>query len=438
MLQSDEDQFRTADLSGRDREMSQVSARTNRGNAIFSTGTPFRVLLLSLASITSASSAEEGFEAKRNRMVDTAIVAEGISGPAVLSAMRKVPRHEFVAAPFRAQAYEDHSLPIGAQQTISPPFVVAYMTEVLDPQPGDRILEIGTGSGYQAAVLAEICQEVYTIEIVPSLARSAQRRLKELGYQNVHVRAGDGYLGWPEHAPFDRIIVTCSPEQIPLPLTEQLKEGGTMLIPVGERYQQSFHLLKKKDGQLETQKLASTLFVPMTGESEKLRTILPDPMNPVIRNGSFEIDANGDGRADSWHYQRKAEICEENQSEPVNHFLRFKNEVPGELAQALQGNAVNGQKVSSLRITFRVRTENIQPGPEKGDQAGFVFHFYDRNRKEVGTVLHGRLPVSREWQHSVARVAVPTTSREMIVRAGLNGAVGVFDIDDVQLETTLR
>ena len=174
-----------------------------------------------IAAITlSADSglAQERFDKLRDFMVTSKVQAEGISNKAVLAALRRVPRHEFVPSSQKARAYDDVALAIGNQQTISPPYIVAYMTESLDPQPGDRVLEIGTGSGYQAAVLAEIVKEVYTIEIVSPLARQAERRLQELKYDNVHVLDGDGYKGWPEHAPFDKIIVTCSPENVPAAL----------------------------------------------------------------------------------------------------------------------------------------------------------------------------------------------------------------------------
>ena len=172
-------------------------------------------------------------------MVDKEIVAAGVTNERVIQAMRDTPRHEFVPANQRQYAYLDMALPIGNAQTISPPFIVASMTQEIDPQPTDRVLEIGTGSGYQAAVLSPLVKDVYTIEIVEPLGRRATRTLKRLGYKNVHTRVGDGYKGWPEAAPFDKIIVTCSPEKVPQPLVDQLREGGLMIVPVGERYQQN-------------------------------------------------------------------------------------------------------------------------------------------------------------------------------------------------------
>src|SRR5439155_16922682 len=164
------------------------------------------------------------------------------------TAMAKVPREEFVSPDSRAMSYEDGPLPIGYDQTISQSYIVAFMTEQLPPKPSDRVLEIGTGSGYQAAVLAELVAEVYTIEIAEPLAKNAEATLQRLGYKNVHVKAGDGYSGWLEHAPFDSIIVTCAPERVPQPLIDQLKEGGRMIIPVGAKFAQELYLLEKKDG----------------------------------------------------------------------------------------------------------------------------------------------------------------------------------------------
>ena len=181
--------------------------------------------------------------------------------------MEKVPRHEFVPEPYRDRAYDDCPLPIGYDQTISQPYIVALMTEQLDPQPTDRILEIGTGSGYQAAVLAQLVAEVYTIEIIEPLAQRAETDLHRLGYTNIHVRVGDGCQGWPEAAPFDAIIVTCAPEQVPPPLVEQLKPGGPLIIPIGPLGEQELMLFRKQGEQLEKHDVLPVRFVPMTGQS---------------------------------------------------------------------------------------------------------------------------------------------------------------------------
>jgi protein-L-isoaspartate(D-aspartate) O-methyltransferase len=205
-------------------------------------------------------------DASRNprlTMVDQQIAARGVKNARVLEAMRRVPRHRFVPGDIAHLAYDDSPLPIGHGQTISQPYIVAHMTEVLDVSPHHRVLEIGTGSGYQAAVLAEVAKEVYTIEIVPALAQRAARTLKELGYANVHVREGDGYAGWPEHAPFARIMVTAAPERIPQPLIDQLAPGGIMVIPVGERHaMQWMTIVEKTPAGIVERRTIPVAFVP--------------------------------------------------------------------------------------------------------------------------------------------------------------------------------
>jgi len=212
---------------------------------------------------------EDHFAAERRRMVKEQLSSSGygITNARVLAAMGKVPRHEFVPVELWPRAYVDGPLPIGYDQTISQPYIVAFMTEQLDPQPTDRVLEIGTGSGYQAAVLAQLVAEVYTIEIIEPLAQRAEVDLKRLGYTNIQVRAGDGYKGWPEAAPFDVIIVTCAPEKVPPPLVEQLKDGGRMIIPVGPMGDQELVLLRKQGEQLEKHAVLPVRFVPMTGKA---------------------------------------------------------------------------------------------------------------------------------------------------------------------------
>jgi protein-L-isoaspartate(D-aspartate) O-methyltransferase len=206
--------------------------------------------------------------AARVRMVREQIAGRGISDPRVLAAMSRVPRHELVPEDVRAHAYEDRPLPIGHDQTISQPFVVAYMTEQLQLRGGERVLEVGTGSGYQAAVLAEIAGEVYTIEIVEPLGKRAQADLQRLGYQNVHVRVGDGYRGWPELAPFDAIVVTAAPERVPQPLVDQLAVGGRLVLPVGGFDQELVRIERRPDG-IHQERLIDVRFVPMRGEAER-------------------------------------------------------------------------------------------------------------------------------------------------------------------------
>ncbi len=230
---------------------------------------------LALLALAACAAPEEPGQAEdpaaaRQRMVAEQIERRGVKDPAVLAAMRKVPRHEFMPADAREYAYDDRAVSIGHGQTISQPFVVAFMTESLALKPGDRVLEIGTGSGYQAAVLAELVKEVYTIEIVEPLGKRAAEAFAGGGYKNIRARIGDGFRGWKEAAPFDAIIVTCSPDAVPQPLVEQLKDGGRMIIPVGpEGEPQQLVLLRKSGGNIERREILPVVFVPMTGEAEK-------------------------------------------------------------------------------------------------------------------------------------------------------------------------
>jgi protein-L-isoaspartate(D-aspartate) O-methyltransferase len=209
-------------------------------------------------------------QASRERMVDIQIRARGVKDPRVLAAMSRVERHRFVPERWRASAYGDHPLPIAEGQTISQPYIVALMTELLELRGGERVLEVGTGSGYQAAVLAELAKEVFTIEIIEPLAASARKRLDDLGYRNIRVKAGDGYLGWPEAAPFDAVIVTAAPDHVPQPLIDQLKEGGRMVIPVGTTFQELKRIVKRSGG-IETRDVIPVRFVPFTGEGMRQR-----------------------------------------------------------------------------------------------------------------------------------------------------------------------
>lgn len=212
---------------------------------------------------------ELDFTEQRRLMVETGVLAWGVEDPAVLEAMETVPRHEFVPVGYLSMAYENHPLPIGYGQTISQPYIVALMTQELNVEAGDRVLEIGTGSGYQAAVLAELGLEVYTIEIIEPLAQQATERLPRLGYDGVQVRHADGYYGWPEMAPFDAIIVTAAPDHVPQPLLEQLKVGAVMVIPVGPvgGYQELWRILRTGETTVQTTSLGGVSFVPFTRDS---------------------------------------------------------------------------------------------------------------------------------------------------------------------------
>ncbi|MBN1568366.1 MAG: protein-L-isoaspartate(D-aspartate) O-methyltransferase [Acidobacteria bacterium] len=208
------------------------------------------------------------FAELRERMVRDQLQARDIIDPRVLAAMIKVPRHVFVPEDLRRSAYDDGALPLDMGQTISQPYIVAYMTQALELHGTERVLEIGTGSGYQAAVLAEMASEVYTIEILPKLQDQARAVLDKLGYKKIHFKAGDGYLGWPEHAPFDRIIVTAAPEEVPQPLLDQLSDGGRMIIPLG-RFSQELVIFEKEKSKIRRRSTIGVRFVPMTGQAQE-------------------------------------------------------------------------------------------------------------------------------------------------------------------------
>jgi protein-L-isoaspartate(D-aspartate) O-methyltransferase len=238
---------------------------------------PWTILVISALSAPFADDGPPAAKAKpeadpyasaRERMVKRHLIERGIKDKRVLDAFRAVPRHRLLDKPSWPLAYEDSAIPIGEGQTISSPFIVAFMTEALQPKPTDKIYEVGTGSGFQAAILSRLVKEVYSVEIHKSLAERSAKDLKALGYGNIHVRHGDGYEGWPDAAPFDAIIVTCSPQDVPPPLVAQLKEGGRMVIPLGDRYNQSVYIMTKKGGKLEGKAVHPTLFVPMTGKAQ--------------------------------------------------------------------------------------------------------------------------------------------------------------------------
>jgi protein-L-isoaspartate(D-aspartate) O-methyltransferase len=225
---------------------------------------PWLVALTALACSPAGDGDEAGFARAREEMVATQIASRGVGDPLTLAAMRKVARHLFVPPALAGQAYDDHPLPIGHGQTISQPYIVAFMTDALALRGGETVLEVGTGSGYQAAVLAEIAARVYTIEIVAPLADTAAALLKQLGYANVEVRAGDGYQGWPEAAPFDAIMVTAAAPRIPEPLKQQLKDGGRLILPLGDEWQELVVVTRRGD-RFEEKRVLPVRFVPMTG-----------------------------------------------------------------------------------------------------------------------------------------------------------------------------
>jgi protein-L-isoaspartate(D-aspartate) O-methyltransferase len=390
------------------------------------------LVCLAACSAASAQPLRVQYENARKEMVDKVIIGGGIRDERVIEAMLATPRHEFVAAEHRKNAYQDMSLPIGDRQTISSPFIVAYMTQSLDPKPTDKVLEIGTGSGFQAAVLSPLVKEVYSIEIVEPLGKAAERVLKRLGYKNVTTKVGDGYLGWEEHAPFDKIIVTCSPEEVPKPLVDQLKEGGLIVVPVGERFRQTLYLMRKKDGKLEKEALLPTLFVPMTGKAEDNRKIKPDPANPQVDNGSFEEKAFESGAQPGWYYEKQVAWDSPPDAPDGKHVIKFTNSQPGLSAHLLQGFGIDGRQVKQLEVSGWVTTKDLVVDVKREECPFIAVTFYDGNRKEMGHQFLGPFTTDQPWHEVKKTFTVPPNAREAILRIGLFGATGTASFDKIQ------
>ncbi|MDC0574353.1 protein-L-isoaspartate(D-aspartate) O-methyltransferase [Pirellulaceae bacterium] len=398
------------------------------------------VVLVALQVFVGTVSAQtrDPYVVPRRKMVQQAVVGSGITNERVIASMAATPRHEFVPGNIRNKAYFDMSLPIGDQQTISAPFIVSFMTEALDPQSTDKVLEIGTGSGYQAAVLAPLVKHVFTIEIVESLGNRARATLKRLKYDNVLAKVGDGFKGWPQYAPFDKIIVTCSPERVPQPLVDQLREGGLMVIPVGERYQQTMYVLRKKNGKMQAEALRPTLFVPMTGNAEDNRQIKPDPLKPALFNGDFELTKEDYPFVIGWYYQRNVEPVDDDTAAQGKRHAMFSNDELGKSAHMLQGFPIDGREVGALRFSAQIKLQDVRPGNSRDKVPLFLFVFYDENRKEVGTGVVGPFVGSQPWSPTQKLIRVPVQARESILRVGLFGGIGDFSIDDVKIQAVKR
>ncbi len=371
---------------------------------------------------------------QRSEMVKLFLEGAGIKSKKVLDVFRETKRHEFVPEKMKPYAYRDAGLPIGDAQTISSPFIVAYMTESLDPQPNDKVLEIGTGSGFQAAILSPLVKEVYSIEIVEALGKRAAKTLEKLEYKNVFTKIGDGFKGWPENAPFDKIIVTCSPEEVPQPLVDQLVEGGLIVVPVGQRHQQTLYLMRKKNGKLEQEALRPTLFVPMTGTAEDNREVLPDPENPTLLNPDFEDGVDKTGFANGWYYQRLMKVVSAPDAPSGQNFVRFENDLPGQASHVMQGFSIDGRKVKLLTLSGSYRGQAIQQGPDKSQLAQIAVTFYDDNRNEVGIGFIGPFRGTKSWNEYSRVIKVPESAKEAIVRIGIFGGTGIAEFDNIRIK----
>ena len=402
-------------------------------------------LILVICTVNQAHSqisrqiSEEQFRIARETLVREVIIPGGVSDPRVIESSRTTKRHHFVDPEYRSKAYYDMALPIGDAQTISSPYIVAVMTEALAPEPTDRVLEIGTGSGYQAAILSPLVKEVYSIEIVESLGKNAAKVLEDLGYQNVFTKVGDGFLGWEEHAPFDKIIVTCSPEEIPKPLEEQLREGGLMIIPVGERYQQTLYSMRKRNGKLEKEALRPTLFVPMTGTAEDNRVNKPDPLNPKIINGDFEEPLVAKEHVPGWYYQFSMTVENDSDAPAGPQIVQFENDKPGRPGILLQGMPIDGGVIEEIELSFWVKTRNAKRGLALEDSPGLAVQFFDENRERISYALQGPfLGTRRKWKKIEKTIPVPRAAREAIISLGLFGGTGVASFDGVEMKVTRR
>jgi protein-L-isoaspartate(D-aspartate) O-methyltransferase len=391
--------------------------------------------LLVVLSQQVQSQTKNPFETLREKLVTNVLIPNGIKDPRVLKSMGTTPRHEFVPPIYKSQAYQDIAIPIGESQTISSPFIVAFMTQALNPQPTDKVLEIGTGSGYQAAILSPLVQEVYTIEIVEKLGLETTELLEKLSYTNVHCRIGDGFKGWEEHAPFDKIIVTCSPEDVPAPLVKQLKDGGLMVIPVGERYQQMLCLMRKSGDKLEKDELQPTLFVPMTGTAEDQRKVMPPP-NPVLLNVSFEVPLINNVFIPGWYYQFGCVVVQDNNAPDGGKAVEFRSNNGSVPSMLLQGVALDGSTVKKIKLGGWIATENVKFGADKEKSPSIAIQFFDANRNRVGyNFIGGGFKGTRNWKQEERIFSVPATTKEAIVSIGLFGAEGMARFDNISLET---
>ena len=382
-----------------------------------------------------AKRAQFDWSVQRSQMVDQALRPAGISDPKVIQSVLDTLRHLFVPKTHRKDSYLDIGIPIGSKQTISSPFIVAYMTQELKVKPTDKVLEIGTGSGYQAAILSPLVKEVYSIEIVEPLGKRAAKLLKKLKYKNIFTKIGDGYKGWAKHAPFDKIIVTCSPENIPQPLIDQLAEGGRIIIPVGERHQQTLYVLDKINGKMKRQPLRPTVFIAMTGTAEEKRAVLPDPARPKIVNGSFEAGVDSKGFVKGWFYQRnmswEASKAEPKKNAKTNHYVQFKKSSPEQQAHLTQHFSIDGRKVPQIRFSARASFEKKNP---RFHPDAFLWFFGDKHDGLGRAGNLGRVELGKAWTTRMRDIEVPVGARSAAVRIGIFGGSGTVRFDDIQIK----
>jgi len=387
--------------------------------------------------LASSLGAQEGgaemrYREQRWQLVEKVLRPGGIRDTRVLEAVQNTPRHEFVPEAVRDQAYLDRALPIGDQQTISSPFIVALMTEILKTKPTDKVLEIGTGSGYQAAILSPLVASVYTMEIVEELQTRTAALLQRLGYTNIFTRAGDGYQGWSEHAPYDKIIVTCSPDKIPQPLIDQLREGGLMVIPVGERYQQMLRCYRKVGQQLVNEYSRPTQFVPMIGLAEARREDKVDGSRPRIINGDFEAEAR-ESFIPSWYYEFGVKLKRDGLAPRGPQVAAFASDKAGQPSMLLQGMPLDGRLVSKVLLSGWVTTRDVKLSQNWEEQPFIVLQFLNEDRNHIGYHWLGPFVGDLPWRRYEREVPIPPENREAIVKIGLFGAIGAASFDGIEI-----
>jgi protein-L-isoaspartate(D-aspartate) O-methyltransferase len=393
--------------------------------------------VFSLASQQPASAQSglrELLEARR-LMVQEEIAAQGIENERLLEAMREVPREQFLPLSRRNLAYINVAITYGDGQIVLPPLVTAHLIEQLNPQKNDKVLVIGPGSGYSTALLSRMAREVYAVEIDPAVAKMAEETLARLKYTNVKLRVGDGFEGWKEHAPYQRIIVECSPDSVPKALVEQLAEGGMLLVPTGDEFDQTMHLCKKENGKLTTLSLWPTLLLPMKGKAEELRSQSEMPRDPSILNGGFEelVPKTKDIPA-HWAYVRQGRAIADEFCPEGKNSLAFVNITAGAAATALQAFPVDGKKVSELSFACKVWGKDIRPGQNRQQLPRVEVRFFDEKRRLVGGDWMGGWHLTFDWLGKEHVFSVPRTAKFAVLRIGLGGATGEIRFDDLRLE----
>lgn len=380
------------------------------------------------------SGMRELLEARRI-MVNEEIAAQGIENQKLLEAMREVPRELFIPLHKRDLAYLNVAITYGDGNVILPPLVTAHLIEKLDPQKNDKVLVIGAGSGYSTALISRMSREVYAVEIDRAVATTAEETLRSLKYTNVKLRVGDGFEGWKEHAPYQRIIVECSPDSVPRPLVDQLAEEGTLLVPTGSEFDQTMYLCKKVNGELTTLSLWPTLLVPMKGKAEELRSHSGLLRTPSILNGGFEeIVPSTKDVPTNWAYVRQGNVVEDSSCPEGSHALSFVNVTRGVAATAIQAFPVDGKNVSELTLACKIWGKDIRPGQNRQQLPRMEVRFYDEKLRYVGGDWMGGWNMTFSWVKKDHVFNVPRPAKFAVLRIGLGGATGEIRFDDIRLE----